>query len=300
MSRAIVIHNPSAGADDHGRESLIASLREAGWECVAFRSSKEDDLARVLREPADIVVVAGGDGTVARVMRAMPDGGPPIAILPLGTSNGIARSLEAATHVSALPRQWHRFHPHAFRLGEASGALDGLFAEAAGAGAIAQAIAEADAADAQLAGDARLAAGRARIAAILARGDAAPLTAYADGVALPEPLVLVEALIVGVTGPRLFLAPQAEPAAETLDVVYLTASRAEAFRDWLQRDDGTPAPLAHLTSRALVIAGEGAFVRLDDEPRRCSGPVSITLRRSARRVHVLAPAPTPPDHGDPP
>ena len=42
----------------------------------------------------DCVVAAGGDGTVARVARALAGGPIPLAVLPAGTANNIATSLE--------------------------------------------------------------------------------------------------------------------------------------------------------------------------------------------------------------
>jgi hypothetical protein len=47
----------------------------------------------VLDKRADLVAVAGGDGTVASVARRMVGRGIPVAVLPMGTANNIARSL---------------------------------------------------------------------------------------------------------------------------------------------------------------------------------------------------------------
>ena len=49
-----------------------------------------------LAQAEGLVVVAGGDGTVGKVIAQMPDRGVPVAILPLGSANNIARSFNVA------------------------------------------------------------------------------------------------------------------------------------------------------------------------------------------------------------
>jgi diacylglycerol kinase (ATP) len=41
-----------------------------------------------------LVAVAGGDGTVAKAARHMPDRNVPLALLPTGTANNVAHSLD--------------------------------------------------------------------------------------------------------------------------------------------------------------------------------------------------------------
>ena len=56
---------------------------------------------------AECVVVAGGDGTVARAGRVLAGGPVPMAILPLGTANNIARSLgDIHGDVEQLAARW--------------------------------------------------------------------------------------------------------------------------------------------------------------------------------------------------
>jgi len=58
-------------------------------------------------EPGDIVAVAGGDGPVGKVARRLIGSPTPIAILPLGTANNIANTLDVTgKSLKELIRSW--------------------------------------------------------------------------------------------------------------------------------------------------------------------------------------------------
>ena len=90
--RVTLIHNPGAGRQENDAAALLKLLRRAGHK-PRYQSSKEKGWDRVLDKRADLVVVAGGDGTVASVTRRMVRRGVPVAILPAGTANNVANSL---------------------------------------------------------------------------------------------------------------------------------------------------------------------------------------------------------------
>ena len=72
-----LIHNPGAGDQDEDGESLRKLLRDAGHE-VRYQSAKEDGWKGALKKTADLIVIAGGDGTVGRVVRRVAGRGIPI------------------------------------------------------------------------------------------------------------------------------------------------------------------------------------------------------------------------------
>ncbi|TMA83666.1 MAG: hypothetical protein E6J74_35775 [Deltaproteobacteria bacterium] len=91
--RVTLIHNPDAGdGDQPSGDEILSLMRSAGYSAV-YQSSKEPGWEKALEEPADIVAVAGGDGTVGKVAKRLIGKHTPIAILPLGTANNIATSL---------------------------------------------------------------------------------------------------------------------------------------------------------------------------------------------------------------
>ena len=70
--RATLLHNPDAGDGSATKAELRDALRAAGFD-IRYHNTHDDDVERALREPADLVVVAGGDGAVGKVAFAYAD-----------------------------------------------------------------------------------------------------------------------------------------------------------------------------------------------------------------------------------
>ena len=90
--RVTLMHNPKAGDAEHGRKQLMAALAEAGHHAI-YQSTKERGFKKALKEPTDLVLAAGGDGTIAKAACQLVDSGIPLSVLPLGTANNLARAL---------------------------------------------------------------------------------------------------------------------------------------------------------------------------------------------------------------
>lgn len=99
---ALFVLNPAAGTHDpDDTESVVVDrLRDGGVEVEVRRTEGEGDARRWAKEAADggevdLVVVAGGDGTVREVVSgiATGEGDVAIAIVPLGTADLLARAL---------------------------------------------------------------------------------------------------------------------------------------------------------------------------------------------------------------
>ena len=103
--RVTVIHNPSAGEGRTSADELHAALQRAGIK-ASYCPPGDPGLLAALSAPADLVAIAGGDGTVARVATRLPDRGVPVTILPLGTANNIARTFGIESNLSDLVAGW--------------------------------------------------------------------------------------------------------------------------------------------------------------------------------------------------
>jgi diacylglycerol kinase (ATP) len=113
--RVILIHSPHSGRSSQ-LPVAIKNLEQAGLEVVSSISIADiDDLpaqGTLWKESGvNVALAAGGDGLVGGVVTHIAESGLPLGILPLGTSNDIARALHIpqdigeAAHVIAQGRE---------------------------------------------------------------------------------------------------------------------------------------------------------------------------------------------------
>jgi YegS/Rv2252/BmrU family lipid kinase len=99
VSRAAVVVNPTKLEDQAlFRRHVTAVMRRAGWAEPLWLETTIDDTGRgmvglAVSEGVDLVFAAGGDGTVRACVTAIVGSGVPLAILPTGTGNLLARNL---------------------------------------------------------------------------------------------------------------------------------------------------------------------------------------------------------------
>ena len=95
---AAVIYNPVKVKLKTLKATVKSAESEAGWnKTLWFETSVADpggDIARrALELGADVIMAAGGDGTVRAVADTLRGTGVPLALLPSGTGNVLARNL---------------------------------------------------------------------------------------------------------------------------------------------------------------------------------------------------------------
>jgi diacylglycerol kinase (ATP) len=85
----------------------LEALREGGVHVLEERPPDVRQLGAWIvahRDVADLVIIGGGDGTLNAAAEGLVEAGLPLGILPLGTANDLARTLEIPLDVVAASR----------------------------------------------------------------------------------------------------------------------------------------------------------------------------------------------------
>jgi diacylglycerol kinase (ATP) len=105
--RARLIYNPSSGREEMKKKlhDILQRLERGGLETSTHATIGEGDAtlaaADAVERGFDVIIAAGGDGTLNEVVNGMAEKEhrPLLGILPLGTTNDFARAL-------SIPRKW--------------------------------------------------------------------------------------------------------------------------------------------------------------------------------------------------
>jgi diacylglycerol kinase (ATP) len=264
VPRAAVVVNPVSGSRRRGRALVrfVRRLEEGGYEvrlCTTTRAGEGAEIAaREADLGADVLVAAGGDGTLNEIASGVVDRADPpaLALLPSGTSNLVARELGVPAdplRAADVVLHGNRFPMDAARAGQR------LFLACLGVGLDAHVV---GALTARRRGHISFHSYALPLLASLARRNFAPLTVTADGVVVPG----VFALVMNARPYAAFLTPV--PAARCDD----------GLLDVLVVRRGGPLSVPRWTFRSL----RGTLGRDAD----------VTVVRAARvRVEADVPAP---------
>ena len=99
--RARIIYNPTSGKELFKRTlpDVLIKLERAGYETSAYATEREGDATleaeRALEQNYDIIIAAGGDGTLNEVVNGIAEqpNRPKLGIIPMGTVNDFGRAL---------------------------------------------------------------------------------------------------------------------------------------------------------------------------------------------------------------
>lgn len=286
--KVLVVYNAHAG-DGVAPDELRTSIRLAGHEVLGMIEPRA--LGRDLHPATELVVVAGGDGTVRDAALELADRQVPLALLPLGTANNIASSLGILGSLEQLIAAWRESETAAVDLGVAVGPWGSRrFIESVGVGLVADGIYEVDRRrpDQKASRDRALTDALDRFRDVLAGMAAQRCILTLDEEQTVEEVLLVEVLNICAIGPGLRLAASADPTDGLFEVV--TAGerhRAELDRYLRERAGGRAGELglpARRASRVEILGFER--IHLDDAIESASEP-SYVVRMEHAAIDVL-------------
>jgi diacylglycerol kinase (ATP) len=242
-----LLFNPGAGDGAASEDELRRAIEGAGHR-VEVRRTRKSGIAKALHDLGDLVAVAGGDGTVGRVMKLLAGNPVPMTILPAGTANNIATSLGIFGDAARIVASGSQGKVRRVDVWLARGPWgETRFVESVGVGLLGHLIHPEVGDDLEGTDEARAEARRA--ARTL---PAQQWRVELDGRDLSGAYLLLEAMNIRCAGPNLWLAGQARAGDGKLEIV-----RA------LERDRPAVVALADAfgTSRATLPTERGSRLR---------------------------------------
>jgi diacylglycerol kinase family enzyme len=302
--KVTLIRNPGAGSKGPSKDDLVRLIRRAGHK-VRHQSAKKKDWDGVLAKRCDLVAIAGGDGTVAKVVKKLHGQSVPVTILPTGTANNILRTLGPAdVPIEELIAGWSTASRRKFDVGIIDGPWGSRpFVESVGVGLFASTMSKLDARrNIELNHvdhpEEKISAAIELLQERLDDCSIRRLTISLDGEDLSDEYVLVEVMNTRYVGPGLKLAPDARVDDGLFDVILLKKEDQTRLRAYLSSLlNGAPRAPALEARRAerVQMIWEGFGLQIDDEswPEHGSGfpleSAEIDIRLERHAVEFLVP-----------
>lgn len=271
--RLTIVHNPRSGDGALTGADLITLVSAAGHQAVYASTEEPAAVAAALAEPAELVVVAGGDGTFRNVARRVIGRHVALTMLPMGTANNIGRSLGITAEPAALVDGWHAGRHQAFDTALVRGCCGPrIMLEGAGIGPIASTIAalsrltereaRAEWREDELRRDVKV------LREMIADGPTHACRIALDGRDLSGEYLAVEVMNIRSIGPNVELAPGADCSDGLFDLVLVAGGQRAELRDYLtarlEGKDDAPWLTSH-RGRDLRVEWPGSRVHVDDE-----------------------------------
>lgn len=294
----MIIHNPGAGDQEHTKQKLINLISSEGYDCRYF-STKEDDWKTIDPE-TELMIVAGGDGTVGKVIRNLVKQGLnekiPVALLPAGTANNIASTLGISGELEEIVAAWKPGLIKKFDLGllKQEGKED-VFLEGVGFGLFPKLMKAMDKMDDQPeTAEESLELALSTLLDIVETAKSRYCKLELDGNDHSGEYLLLEIMNAHSIGPNLKLAPQADPGDGRFDAVWIHETERNKLIEYLQHrlnKEEASSPFHSLACRRVHLEWAGAQLHIDDAlQKKESPPLKAEIELMPEMVSFLIPA----------
>jgi diacylglycerol kinase family enzyme len=269
---------------------------------ATYQSTEKSNYKEALETPTDLVIAAGGDGTIEKIASRLIYSHIPLSVLPLGTANNLARNLGFVGSAQEVIPRLQGGKARAFDVGLARGPWGKrFFFEGAGGGLLADYVRAAKGTNGktkQLSKKQEMTRHVSLMREMLYDYPARKWKIDRDGEDISDRYILWEALNIRSVGPALSLAGRASTNDGRFDLVCVGERDRSALMEYLEaRLAGQKAKLSLPIRRfrKLKISSKKSTIHLDDTfwPRKKQqskhrSKIEITVKPSA--LIVLRPA----------
>ncbi|WP_224994894.1 diacylglycerol kinase family protein [Cesiribacter sp. SM1] len=287
-----VLHNGGAGFEQISREELLEALQTKGFK-TTYIDIQEEGFSLKLEIPGELVVIAGGDGTLRRISKYLIGKSIPIGLLPMGTANNIATNLGISGMPASIIAAWDLSKRKPFSIGVVKGIKEeSFFLESVGFGLfprlIRQRIDKGN--DAITRGEELDNALRHQLE-ILKEYNAHYCVIDLDGQRVSGRFILVEVMNIQYSGPNLNMAPHANPEDTYLDIVMVREDEREIVGTYLEdriKSRGTLKQLPVRRAQHVKVEWYGIHCHIDDEAYELPSPIKLEINVLQNGLEFLA------------
>lgn len=285
--RVIVIYNEGAGFRGLSLKEIKEMLMAEGYQ-AEFCSLEDERFPAILGTACEMVVAVGGDGTIKTVLGAMAGSDTPLRIWPAGTSNNIAAScgIVQGRTLKGSPASIHRIHLPKCRVGN----QETFFAESMGIGLLANMMREMKYKVGYSNEQEKINKSLLRMKSLLRECRRYEVELLLDGERYNGKYLAIEIMNTRAAGPKLLLAPDADPSDGLLDVVLVGQQQAAALETYFtDRLAGLQRPPSLPVYRAKNIELRGAALdyHVDDAFEKAEHLIEIKVFGDNSWVYVL-------------
>jgi diacylglycerol kinase family enzyme len=293
MKLAKLIYNPTAGGGVDTTQNIISLLNKAGYECSSS-STKEDDWEKLESKEIELIVIAGGDGTVRKVAFELLNKRLPIGLIPMGTANNIARTLGLSDDPQEIISAWVLNKIKRFDVGRIYNLKDQkFFIEGLGFGVFPRLMKEMqkESKKKNESPDKKLRTALEILHDIVLNYEARKCTIQIDDAEHTGNYLMAEVMNTRSIGPNLNLVPFADPGDGEFEVVLISESQREQFANYILNKimgKEEPAFFNILKGKNLTINWQGVHMHVDDEYIKFDKETEIKIELQEDAVHFLS------------
>lgn len=294
MKTAELLHNPTAGEEEHTEKQLVKSIKAAGFKC-RYLSTKTDEWKHT-DSNTEFYIVAGGDGTIRKVAKSIycnetPD--LPMAILPMGTANNIAQTMGLTRPAEEIMASWHNGCMKQVDTGNVTGYTKPIFfLEGFGYGVFPRLMHTMKRYDkASMSTDERLQKALEELYSTVLAAPAQEYTITMDNKDYSGKYLMAEIMNIRSIGPNLVMAPEADPGDGYFDVILVTEQQRGLLAGYiaaLMNGEKNPEfPLHPVSAQQIQVTSQELYVHADDKLMVLTEPLDMNIACGEKQLRFL-------------
>jgi len=295
MKTVNLLHNPTAGNENHDSEELTSLMEKNGFECQ-YSSMKKN--WKDIDEKVDFIVAAGGDGTIRKITKELLDRRLsekiwPIALLPLGTANNIAQTLGIRGSTEEIIQSWHHTDIKAFDVARIQGLPKvEFFLESLGYGMFPYLIKKMKKLEKSETPEEEIKTALEMLYEIIFSYEPKQCHLIVDGVNHSGKFLMTEIMNTKLIGPNLFLSPHGDPGDGEFEVILIPEKDKEKLAAYISsklKGVESPYTFQQLKAKQITISWEGTHMHVDDEMIKIDKGVEIEIELRKGLLEFMVP-----------